>query len=229
MIGGLAAACFAKAFGVVFLGEPRSSHASHAEEVGAAMRWPMAVLAAACLGIGLLAPAVVKLVLPAVHVVAGDTPLAEPVTAALGSLTSVVHVSAALLLLAMGLLLVRRYLPRGREATATGTWDCGYARPTARMQYTASSFAQPLTDLFKIFLGTRKQSDAPSGFFPLRATFETHTPDAAREQVFAPLLRLIDRALSPIRHMQHGRIHEYLLYIALVLILLLIWKAGGRP
>ncbi len=240
MIGGLAAACFAKAFGVVFLGEPRSSHATHAEEVGAAMRWPMAVLAAACLGIGLLAPAMVKLVLPAVSVVCSvpvrayeETPYGvttnEPVTTALGSLTSVVHVSAALLLLAMGLLLVRRYLPRGREETATGTWDCGYARPTARMQYTASSFAQPLTDLFKIFLGTRKHSDAPSGFFPLRATFETHTPDAARERVFAPLLHLIDRALSPIRRMQHGRIHEYLLYIALVLILLLIWKAGGRP
>ena len=93
------------------------------------------------------------------------------------------------------------------------------------MQYTASSFAQPLTDLFAIFLGTRKHGDAPDGFFPQRTTFETHTPDAAREYLFA---RLIDRALSPIRRMQHGRIHEYLLYIALVLVLLLIWKAGGR-
>jgi len=95
------------------------------------------------------------------------------------------------------------------------------------MQYTASSFAQPLTDLFQIVLGTRKHGTAPNGFFPPRATFETHTPDAAREHLFAPLFRLIDRALSPVRRMQHGRIHEYLLYIALVLILLLIWKAGG--
>jgi formate hydrogenlyase subunit 3/multisubunit Na+/H+ antiporter MnhD subunit len=228
MIGGLAAACFAKAFGVVFLGEPRSSHATHAEEVGAAMRWPMVVLAAACLGIGLLAPAVVKMVLPAVHVMAGATLLAEPVATAIGSLTGVVHVSAALLLLVIGLLLIRRYLPRGKEETATGTWDCGYARPTSRMQYTASSFAQPLTDLFKIFLGTRKHGAAPNGFFPQRTTFETHTPDAAREYLFAPLFRLIDRALSPIRRMQNGRIHEYLLYIALVLVLLLLWKAGGR-
>jgi hydrogenase-4 component B len=146
----------------------------------------------------------------------------------MGSLTSIVHVSAALLLLALGLLLVRRYLPRGKEETAAGTWDCGYARPTPRMQYTASSFAQPLTDLFQIFLGTRKHGAALSGFFPPRTTFETHTPDAAREYLFAPLFRLIDRALSPIRRMQHGRIHEYLLYIALVLVLLLIWKAGGR-
>jgi formate hydrogenlyase subunit 3/multisubunit Na+/H+ antiporter MnhD subunit len=229
MIGGLAAACFAKAFGVVFLGEPRSSPATHAQEVGAAMRGPMVVLAAACLGIGLFAPAVVKMVLPAVHVMAGATPLAEPVTTATGSLTNIVHVSAALLLLVIGLLLVRRYLPRGKEETATGTWDCGYARPTPRMQYTASSFAQPLTDLFRVFLGTRKHGAAPNGFFPQPTTFETQTPDTAREYLFAPLFRLIDRLLSPIRRMQHGRIHEYLLYIALVLVLLLIWKAGGQP
>lgn len=239
MIGGLAAACFAKAFGVVFLGEPRSSHATHAEEVGAAMRWPMAVLAVACLGIGLLAPAVVKIVLPAVQVVCSvpvraynETPhgLATnaPVATAMASLMGVVQMSTALLLLAIGLYLIRRYLPRGSEETVTGTWDCGYARPTARMQYTASSFAQPLTDLFKIFLGTRKQGAAPEGFFPQQAAFETQTPDAAREHLFAPLFRLIDRALSPVRRMQHGRIHEYLLYIAIVLVLLLIWKAGGR-
>jgi hypothetical protein len=188
----------------------------------------MVVLAAACLGIGLFAPAVVKMILPAVHVMAGATPLAEPVTTATGSLTNIVHVSASLLLLAIGLLLIRHHLPRGKEEAATGTWDCGYARPTPRMQYTASSFAQPLTDLFRIFLGTRKHGTAPNGFFPQPTTFETRTPDAAREYLFTPLFRLIDRALSPIRRMQHGRIHEYLLYIALVLILLLLWKAGGQ-
>jgi formate hydrogenlyase subunit 3/multisubunit Na+/H+ antiporter MnhD subunit len=229
LIGGLAAACFAKAFGVVFLGEPRSSHATSVKEVGAAMRWPMAVLAAACLGIGLLAPVAMKTVLPAVRVMAGAVSVAEPVTIATGSLTAIVHMSASLLLLVSGLYLIRRHLPRGKEEAATGTWDCGYARPTARMQYTASSFAQPLTGLFRLVLGMRRHGAAPRGFFPESATFETHTPDAARERLFAPLFRIIDRVLSPMRRMQHGRIHEYLLYIAIVLVLLLIWKAGGRP
>ena len=135
----------------------------------------MVVLAAACLGIGLLAPVVVKLVLPAVRSSSGPhghrqkrltASLRTSVTIAIRSLTGVVHVSAALLLLVIGLFLVRRYLPRGREETATGTWDCGYARPTARMQYTASSFAQPLTDLFQIFLGTRKHGAAAAGLLP---------------------------------------------------------------
>jgi len=230
LIGGLAAACFAKAFGVVFLGEPRSDHAVSAHEVHAMMRWPMAILAITCLAIGLLAPQMVNLVIPAVQVMAGGpaASLTEPATTATHSLTAVVYASASLLLLMVVLYLVRRHLPRAKEETVTGTWDCGYARPTSRMQYTASSFAQPLTDLLRIFLGTRKHGAAPQGFFPQPTAFETDTPDAAQERLFAPLFRLVDRALSPIRRMQHGRIHEYLLYIAIVLVLLLLWKAGGH-
>ena len=48
LIGGLAAACFTKAFGIVFLGEPRSEHAAHAHEVDWTMRLPMLMLAAGC-------------------------------------------------------------------------------------------------------------------------------------------------------------------------------------
>jgi formate hydrogenlyase subunit 3/multisubunit Na+/H+ antiporter MnhD subunit len=257
MIGGLAAACFTKAFGILFLGEPRSDRAIGTHEAGAAMRWPMAVLAVACLGIGLLAPTALRTALPAVRMMA-DTqttdpsiqavPASEPwrwfslyanepssdarsffdASTAVGSLTAIVSASLGLLILVTGLFLIRRRLPRGREEAATGTWDCGYARPTARMQYTATSFAQPLTHLFRLLLGTRKPSSLPQGFFPKDASFETHTPDAAREWLFAPLFRAIDRGVAPIRRMQHGRVHGYLLYIAIVLILLLIWKAGGR-
>jgi len=231
IIGGLAAACFAKAFGTVFLGEPRSDHATQAHEVGAVMRWPMATLAAICLGIGLLAPLAVRTVLPAVQIVAGTDIAALGTSSALAIqvLSGTGWVSLSLLLLAAGLFFIRRRLPRGQEQTVTGTWDCGYARPTARMQYTASSFAQPLTDLFRFILRTRRQSDQVQGLFPKGATFGTETPDAAREWLFVPLFRTIDRVVAPIRRMQHGRVHEYLLYIAIVLVLLLIWKAGGRP
>ncbi len=231
IIGGLAAACFTKAFGTVFLGEPRSNHAANAHEVGAAMRWPMAILAAICLGIGLLAPLAVRTVLPAVQFLTGTvgTPPDGPSGMAIQVLSGVAWLSFSLLVLATALYFIRRRLPRGQEQTVTGTWDCGYARPTARMQYTASSFAQPLTDLFRFILRTRKRGDRVRGFFPKAATFGTETPDAAREWLFAPLFRTIDRVAAPIRRMQHGRVHEYLLYIAIVLIVLLIWKAGGRP
>lgn len=230
LIGGLAAACFTKAFGVLFLGEPRTDRAANTHDAGAAMRWPMALLATMCLVIGLFAPLAVRLVAPAVATVAGDDSgtLGKALSVPIPFLSAIAWASFSLLALAAGLFVIRRRLPRGREEAATGTWDCGYARPTARMQYTATSFAQPLTDLFRLVLGTRKPGNRPGGFFPRISTFKTETPDAAREKLFAPLFRAIDRGVAPIRRMQHGRVHGYLLYIAIVLILLLIWKAGGQ-
>ena len=58
LIGGLAAACFAKVYGVAFLGRPRSREAADACEVPWAMQAGMAVLAAACVVIG-IAPGIV--------------------------------------------------------------------------------------------------------------------------------------------------------------------------
>src|SRR5439155_21753970 len=61
LVGALALACFVKAFGAVFLGEPRSPDAQRAHEAPRTMLWPMIALAAlcACIGIApiLVAPA----------------------------------------------------------------------------------------------------------------------------------------------------------------------------
>ena len=60
LIGGLAVACFTKAFGIVFLGEPRSEHVSHAHEAGLDHALAHAgCWRPACVVIGLLAPVVV--------------------------------------------------------------------------------------------------------------------------------------------------------------------------
>ena len=82
------------------------------------------------------------------------------------SLTFVVIGAVTFLLLVAMLVLVRRGLLADRRVDESVTWGCGYPQPTARMQYTASSFAQPLTDLFRPLLGTRKKVVAPRGFFP---------------------------------------------------------------
>ena len=59
LISGLAAACFAKAFGVVFLGSARSAEAAQAHEVAWPMLAPMLALAVLCVAIGVAGPLVV--------------------------------------------------------------------------------------------------------------------------------------------------------------------------
>ena len=136
-------------------------------------------------------------------------------------------VAVAALLLVAGIVLValaRRRLLRGRAVEATVTWDCGYARPTARMQYTASSFAQPLTSLFGLILRTETHARPLVGLFPQGGALVTETPDAFREAVFRPAFAAIGRALERFRLLQHGRIQLYVLYVVVTLIALIAWK-----
>jgi hydrogenase-4 component B len=226
LIGGLAVACFAKAFGIVFLGEPRTLQAAQAHESDAAMRWPMVVLAVLCLLIGLSAPLILVLLKPVLAQVAGDfapdpsgsfdqiqTPLAI-----------IVGVSLIFALLIAALSWLRFTKLSGRERERTVTWDCAYARPTPRMQYTASSFAQPFTDLVAGLLRLSKYVRKPDGYFPAGAAFSSNATDVCTTSLWTPLFKATEWLLLRFRWMQTGSIHLYILYIAISLIVLLIWK-----
>lgn len=229
LIGGLAAACFAKAFGIVFLGQPRTRAAEEARERGPLLRVPMAILALACAAIGIGSPWILPVlarVLPGITALAPEDTGLSAVHPALFGVTTVAALFLALLALLLGLrglLLGRRVVP------STGTWDCGYARPTPRIQYTASSFAQPILDLFAPMLGTRVSSVKPLGLFPSRASLETATPDSFRERVFRPIFAEMDRVLAKFRRIQGGRVQVYVLYIAITLIALLAYQFVRNP
>jgi len=120
----------------------------------------------------------------------------------------------------------RRWLLAGRRVEASVTWDCGYAQPVARMQYTAASFTQPLTELFGMLLQTRRHMAPPAGLFPHDASLVTETPDVWTAYVYRPLFRGIGRGLASLRWLQHGRLNLYVLYVAVTLLVLLIWKLG---
>jgi formate hydrogenlyase subunit 3/multisubunit Na+/H+ antiporter MnhD subunit len=228
LIGGLAAACFTKAFGIVFLGEPRSEDAARAHEVGLVMRLPMLLLAASCVVIGCLAPLAGDVLRPVVEGVSGLAP--ETVRGVVASATqplSFVGLAAVGVLLLTALLAALRWrLLLGRRVEATCTWDCGYAQPSPRMQYTASSFAQPLTGLFGLLLHSRQQLVPPVGLFPSHASLSTETPDVCARGLYGPVFTAIGRGLSALRWLQQGQVHLYVLYIALTLVALLVWKLG---
>ncbi|MGH7994247.1 MAG: proton-conducting transporter membrane subunit, partial [Limisphaerales bacterium] len=226
LIGGLAVACFTKAFGIVFLGEPRSEHVSRAHEANWAMRLPMLFLAAGCVGIGLFAPVVVGGLQRVLENMTAQPP--EAVRLTLASTTAslafvVIGVVTFLLLVAM-LVLVRRGLLADRRVDDSVTWACGYPQPTARIQYTASSFAQPLMGLFRSLLGTKKNISAPRGLFPTEAALKTETPDLSHEEMYRPMFERGEAWLSQLRWLQHGNVQLYILYIAATLMVLLVWK-----
>jgi hydrogenase-4 component B len=226
LIGGLATACFTKAFGIVFLGEPRSEHTAHACESEKSILFPMVVLAAGCLAIGLAGFRIVRALPFALEgLVPGGAALTRPeLLLASGYLRTFTGGALAILALIALLAFIRSRLLSGRSVTEAGAWDCGYVKPTARMQYTASSFAQPIIDLFNVFQRGRKRFKAPKGYFPSTASFETKTLDTSREHVYRPIFEGVEGLLKKVKVMQHGRIQLYVLYIVLTLAVLLFWK-----
>jgi formate hydrogenlyase subunit 3/multisubunit Na+/H+ antiporter MnhD subunit len=226
LIGGLAVACFSRAAGAVFLGEPRGPVEAHGR-LGPLTLSPLLALAAGCVALGACAPLVVGALGPALAVLSPQLKGA-PLDQATSPLAGVVLVSAAFLALLGGLALLRWRLLRGREVSAALTWDCGYAAPTARMQYTASSFAQPLLELFAGPLLLRRRKPRFTAYFPAEgAAVRTETSDLALAGGYRPAYRALTGALAYLRWLQSGRVQLYVLYIVLTLLALLIAYLGA--
>jgi formate hydrogenlyase subunit 3/multisubunit Na+/H+ antiporter MnhD subunit len=225
LVGGLAVLCFVRLVGVVLLGAPRSEAAAHAHESSPWMTAPMFLLAAASLTVALapqrfiaaLAPVVAQLAGPAT--VAALTPVAES--------TRVIGAGALGVLLASGAAaLIFRLLTRRRATRDDQTWGCGYALPTARMQYTGRSFSELLAErLLPPPLRARVVARAPEAIFPRHGELSTETVDPFTRGVYQPFLaRWADRFVR-LRWLQQGVLHIYILYILVVLVLALGWMS----
>jgi formate hydrogenlyase subunit 3/multisubunit Na+/H+ antiporter MnhD subunit len=192
LVGGLAAACFVKVVGVVFLGHPRSARAAGAHEAPAAMLWPMAALAGLCVAIGLAPAALVPALTRGAAAWSRLDPalLAGPAATAGASATKVSAVAAALVAaVAAATLLRRRRLAARPAAAPVETWGCGFAAPTARMQYTGSSFAELLLRRFSWAVRPRVARRPPEGTFPAGAAFHSEVPDAVLDLALLPAAR----------------------------------------
>jgi hydrogenase-4 component B len=163
-----------------------------------------------------------------IHPIAGSglnpVELQRELSLAADSLRSFTYGALAILVLTAVIALIRKWLLAGRTVRKAGVWDCGYIKPTSRMQYTASSFAQPIVDFFNVFQHGRKRFKPPQGYFPATSYFETETLDTSQEAVYRPIFETVSRMLSKLKVLQHGRIQLYVLYVVLTLIVLLFWK-----
>jgi hydrogenase-4 component B len=125
--------------------------------------------------------------------------------------------------LAVLLALLRYRLIARRSVTIASTWGCGYERPTPRMEYTASSFGEPVREMFAAILPARHHVVAPEGYFPERASFRSEVVRPFQERFYRPAFGAIARGMSHLRWLHHGRVQLYVLYIVVTLIAMLAW------
>ena len=216
LIGGLAVACFVKVFGVVFLGVARSQETGNAHESGLCMRIPMALLAVICVAIGVMP-------LAAAPLLESAATCWHPSAIGNGALGSIAPLGwLSMLAIALVAVSVAAYVMRMRNrADKSVTWGCGYLAPTARMQYTASSFADMLVTLFAGILKPGIHSPNIRTRFPTVSRFASHVPEAVLEKIYLPVLQWANEKLAPLRKLQRGQLHLYILYMLFTLIALL--------
>jgi hydrogenase-4 component B len=226
----LAAACFVRAFGVTFLGRPRSRAAEESLETDVFSKTAMFALAGLCLAAGVLPGFVIDALAPAARALTGGAMPAQanqawltivPIAAARSSYNGLlvlvfISVSAGLCALAI-------HQFASRQLRRAPAWDCGAPDPNPATQYTAASFAQPIRRVFGALLfGAREIVDMPAPGDLRPARFEAVVHDPIWEGLYAPLAGLVLRLADSLNRLQFLTIRAYLSLVFLLLVGLLM-------
>lgn len=230
LTAGLAVVTFVKAFGVGFLARPRSAEATAAQESPPTMLVGMAVAGAACVGLA-IGP---TLVLPGLARVAGELLAAPPavtgavtielvgVAGAMSPLLLVVALAAASALVVV----TPRALVRRRARRHARLWDCGAGPLSARMEYTATSFAEPLQRVFDDVLQPEHDLDVThhreSRYLVQAMAYRRSVPDRIEARLYEPVLTAVAAWGHAGRRLATGSVHRYLGYGFVVLCGLLV-------
>lgn len=219
MIGALAGACFVKVYGAVFLGNSCSDFALNTKESSFSMKLPMVILATICVLIG-VAP---MLVSDSIYRVIGVwSPHLKVEYSDLNTFAPLNNISIMSVLLIAGIAGAAFVLLfRKQVQPAVVTWDCGYARPSNQMQYTASSFAQSITMLFQWVLRPNEHKPHLTGIFPKPSKMSSHVSEIVLDMLLVPISHVFERWASWFHRFQQGLIQHYILYILITLFLML--------
>jgi formate hydrogenlyase subunit 3/multisubunit Na+/H+ antiporter MnhD subunit len=233
LTGGLTALTIVKAVGIGLLGQPRTAAVAEAHEVGASMRVGAGTLATLCLVFGVAPFLVIPSVVEAARNVtrsripdplaggwqvglAGGHGVLAPGLLAVGILAAVTLVAGA-----------RRLVQRA-PVRRTEAWGCGRELQTARMEYTATSFGEPLTRVFEDVLQPAHDLDvshsAESRYYVEAASFHASLDDAFERHAYYPASVALDRWGAVARRVPNGSVHRYLAFglVALVVVLVVV-------
>ncbi len=232
----LAAACFVKAFGITFLGRPRTSAAQNAREADAFSLSAMFVLVFLCLVAGILPGYFIDALAPVVQIVTGGhlpqqtglrwltiVPIAEGRSSYNGLLLFVLIAAAATL----ASYVIHRWASHAIRRSAA--WDCGFPDASPATQYTAGSFAQPIRRVFGTLVFHASEEihmPAPGDLQPAR--LHVHLRDRVWDAFYTPVARIVGVTATGLNRVQFLTLRGYLTLVfgALVALLavLAIWQ-----
>jgi len=206
LMSALAAACFVKAFGVVFLAKPRSREAGKAREVSFGMLAGPAILALTCIVLGVFSFQIIS-------GIGFDLPV-----------PNMLPVSILLLLIILifaGLLKLFHAPVRISE-----TWGCGIAKQTPAMEYTATGFSEPIVTIFRLIFRTKKSNEKEyfdsAESITKRTEAKITTFKFFEERIYMPLAHLFMKIAAFISQKHNKDLETFMVYAFVTIVLLLV-------
>jgi NADH:ubiquinone oxidoreductase subunit 5 (subunit L)/multisubunit Na+/H+ antiporter MnhA subunit len=232
----LAAACFVKAFGVTFLGRPRSDAARDAAETDRFSLAAMFILAGLCLVAGILPGYFIDALAPVTQALAGarlprqegiDWLTIVPIAQSRSSYNGLLLFLFIALAAGLGAEAIHRWASDAMRRSAP--WDCGFPDPNPATQYTAGSFSQPIRRVFgEVIFRAREEVHMPPPGDQRAARMHVRMRDLLWDAFYAPIAGVVGFATSHLNKVQFLTIRAYLTLVfgALVVLLMLlaIWQ-----
>ncbi len=213
LIGGLAMLCFTKAFGVVFLGNPRKEFHHEIKEPPFIQLLPLYLITLIIIAIGVFPKLFINLLLqpillfasnpfPATNTLQYNQDVLQQISWGMWGLIGIITL----------VFLLRKWALSKSKVTIEPTWACSYTAPTSKMQYTANSFVRSYRKLFRPFLMLSKNKKEIHGIFPGKVHYKSVTYDKLEKWFVDSPIKAIKSLLSRFQFLQNGNLQFYILY-----------------
>ena len=229
LVSGVSAFVYIKAYGMTFLGQPRSQFAEHPHVPENKLLLPLCLPAALCVIGGFGAKFVFQMIQPTIAFIPVmpknliDIAQNVVIDGTSGLLGNIALFGFFGLVLVAGAVYLRRRLLGTKEVKRGPTWGCGYQYGTPRIQYTPASFVEPAARIFGPVIGTETKEQLDQSYFPQKSTFGVSAPDVVRGKFYTPLFEAVLNGFNHLKVFQSGVVNTYILYILVTLVALLVW------
>lgn len=212
LIGGLALFCFTKAFGIAFLGIPRSQYPPDFEEMSSSMLAPKYAIAVLIVAIGLFPQLFVRGASNVVTMFSGQITEFYASEFYLAILQKIGFASWIIVLFALVLFYVKKKISVRVPSGKGSTWGCGYSVASSRLQYTSGSFSRTYRNLVKPLFKISKTEGPSVSIVPGKANYETHVSDKIENMFVDIPLRYLRGFIGRFKFLQNGSVQFYILY-----------------
>ena len=226
LVGGMAIIAFTKVVGIGALGTARTEGAAQAHEVSFVSRYTQWIAIGLALFVAVAPGSVLRMIWGTMHFLLGNH---APPESLLSTLDLVGKGQALLIVLITGMWLIRKVATKAKPLSTGLTWGCGFTEGDARVQYTATTYADSTVDVAGTLLGiqTSYRPIASADMFPHVRSYHTEEHDVVATKVLNPGSASLERFLRSLAVLQTGNLRMYLLYAFVFIIVVALLTLAG--